>query len=121
MKTIVIDVLTENWISLKIDSQGKNGTVESNLKQVCPFCQESNCYHDCDLSTAHMTGDTQEAKEHNDRTETEDEVEERLNFNKAIDVLESFVLALACAGIYVEGEQFREAVETTLEALDNNL
>jgi hypothetical protein len=121
MKNIVLDVGTQNWINVKFDPVSKNGTIESNLKEACPFCKETNCYHDCDMSVATMTEDTDEARQHNEMTESEDEVEERLNFNKAIDVLESFILALACAGVDVECENFLEGVNTTLDALTNNL
>lgn len=36
------------------------------------------------------------------------------------DAVESFVLALACAGVDVTDHRVIEAIETTVEAIDNN-
>lgn len=38
----------------------------------------------------------------------------------ALDVLESFVLAAACAGVDIEALEFVEAIETTVEAVFQN-
>lgn len=39
----------------------------------------------------------------------------------AIDTLESFILACASAGVDVEGPDFLEAIETTVDAIGNNV
>ena len=42
-------------------------------------------------------------------------------YEGAIDALESIVLAAAQAGIDVQGKQFTTALQTTLDAIGNNL
>lgn len=42
-------------------------------------------------------------------------------YEGAIDALESIILAAAQAGIDVQGEQFATALQTTLDAIGNNL
>lgn len=42
-------------------------------------------------------------------------------FNAAVDGLESFLLALHCAGVDVDTPQVKEALEVSIEALANNL
>lgn len=41
------------------------------------------------------------------------------DYNIAIDSLESFILAAACAGIAVESTSFLQAIEETLETIGN--
>jgi hypothetical protein len=43
-----------------------------------------------------------------------------LYYPPEIDGMESLLLALACEGVKVTGPRFRRAVETTLDAIDNN-
>jgi hypothetical protein len=45
--------------------------------------------------------------------------EEDVAFNAAIDGLESLVLAHACAGVDVDGEDYRHGVVTALETIAN--
>lgn len=42
-------------------------------------------------------------------------------YNAAIDGIESLLLALAIAGVDIETAQFREAIETAIEACANNI
>jgi hypothetical protein len=44
-----------------------------------------------------------------------------IKFNAAIDGLESLILAHACAGIDVTSPAYVEGIETTVEAIGNNL
>ena len=41
-------------------------------------------------------------------------------YNAAIDGMESTILAMACAGFNVESPAFKEAILTTLDAIENN-
>jgi len=50
-----------------------------------------------------------------------DETESKLMFNGAMDAVESLVLSLASAGVDVENAAFATAVQSTLDALANNL
>jgi hypothetical protein len=49
-----------------------------------------------------------------------DEIEAR-RYNAAIDVLESLILAHACAGVDVESPAYVEGIETAVEAIGNHL
>jgi hypothetical protein len=42
-------------------------------------------------------------------------------YEGAIDSLESFILAAALAGIVVESQAFKTVLQTTLDAIENNL
>lgn len=42
-------------------------------------------------------------------------------YNNAIDGLESLLLALHCAGVDIGTSQYKEAIETAVEAIANNL
>lgn len=42
-------------------------------------------------------------------------------YNHAIDGLESFLLALHCEGVYLNTPQIQRALETSLEAIANNI
>jgi hypothetical protein len=43
-----------------------------------------------------------------------------VQYNAALDGIESFLLALACAGVDVSGDAFGEALQTAMEASGNN-
>lgn len=44
-----------------------------------------------------------------------------VKYNTAIDTLEAFILACACAGIDIESFAFLEAIETTVDGILNNV
>ena len=48
-------------------------------------------------------------------------IEEREQVKKVVDTLESFILAIHCAGIDIQTDQFQEALRTTVESVANNL
>jgi hypothetical protein len=79
-------------------------------REGCPSCDEARCANHCDGS--------QGADENN--TETEEDAHERATYNAALDMLESLVLAHACAGINVESADYLTGVNTALEAFANN-
>lgn len=64
-----------------------------------------------------------------DFLEDEDEadgepLEQQFNYGRyegAIDGVESFLIALACAGVDVESEPVKQALQTALDAIGNNL
>lgn len=51
----------------------------------------------------------------------DDEDFESSEFDAAINALESMILACACSGVDIEAPAFLEAIETALEAIQNNL
>ena len=48
-------------------------------------------------------------------------IEGDIEYNAALDGIESLVLAHACAGVNVNSDKYRTGIETALEAIANNL
>ena len=81
------------------------GSISSSLKDVCPYCGQSECYFDCDESQA---------------LETEEANEQKERYNAMVDGIESLVLAQAMSGIDIESPQYLEALETAINAIISN-
>jgi len=95
---------------LEVNEEEHDGRiVSSDLKETCPYCKEQDCNFSCDESKG-MKHESIICKD----------VSARLEFNKMMDVVESFVLACACSGIDVDTNAFREAVDTTVQSCMNN-
>ena len=107
-KTII---LGKNFI--KIEQEGKSGTISSNLKQTCPYCNQTDCNYSCDESQAEGFN--------SQNLETKEQHNTRLRFNASVDAIESLVLAHSLAGIDVESKEYIEGLETTLDALMNQI
>lgn len=109
MKTIKLPVYD---IEIDIDGLG-NGAIRAGLRTVCPHCNKSECFFDCDESQAEGS------------QESETEARERLERNRAYDGIESLILALACTRVMDEDSMttpaFLEAVENAVEAVENNI
>jgi hypothetical protein len=101
--------LLEARISITLAPNGKNGTVECTNFDTCPCCGQPYCFFDCDESQAQ------------DSPETTDDARSRLEFNRAVDGFTSLILSLACAGYDVTASRFQQAIQTTLDAIGNNL
>jgi len=104
VKEIVIDIPGEGTIIIKTD--GRMGSMDSDLKEPCPHCESRTCNYDCD-------GSKGANEEHADD-------EGRAEFNAAIDGLESLVLAMAVAGLDVTSAKFRDCLQTSLTAITSN-
>ena len=120
MKTIIIQLdETENPKYIRLDINNGAGTVESNLAQVCPFCQNLGCYSEskqgCNPASEEPDYEEDEADE---------ELIKRREYNAAIDGMESFVLSLICTGqveqFDLESPGFKQAILNALDAIDNN-
>jgi hypothetical protein len=90
----------------------EGNTIRSeNLKEVCPYCRNTDCYANCDGAQGDIDG-----------LESEEQMHAREVSNHAIDAVESLVLALHLSGQYdIEAPAFIKAVETTLDSIGNNL
>jgi hypothetical protein len=95
-------------IVLRLDGTG-GGTITSDLHEACPCGNQADCCLDCDGSKAACA------------PESEEEARSRIEFNMAMDGVESLVLAHACAGVDVEAEAYIEGLETALNACGNEL
>ena len=110
MKTVN---LSSFGISVTFDEETVAGRVDSNLeRQVCNGCGQPDCCYQCDNSQG-VDADLENNEE--------DEVAARLKWNGAVDAIESFILAAACAGIDIDTPVFLEAIESTFEAISNNV
>ena len=115
MKTIklpihnIVITLTEN--SLDKPKLYKAGTISSDLKKPCPYCEQSDCHYSCDESQAGGFN----GKE----LETDDEYNTRRQYNTAIDAIESIILAHAVAGLDVEASEYLEGLNSALDKIAN--
>lgn len=120
-KEITFVVPTLGNITVFTDGVEGGSSISSELDlEVCPFCDTSTCFYDCDGSKA-------EFEDGNDPDETEDEIFGRAKYNASISAVESLTLALVSAfdvrDIAVEGklkEAFEEALQTSIYAIGNN-
>lgn len=98
-------------LGLTVCGDGYSDVVSDLERLVCPSCECENCCHSCDGS--------QGADENN--REGEDDVLNRLQYNAALDGLESLLLALVGAGVIDQQEdpKVNEAIQTTLDAIVN--
>jgi len=93
--------------NIVIEIEGNGGTITSDLHESCPYCDQIHCVNDCDQSQYDST------------QETEEDACKRGQFNAAMDGIESFVLAQACAGVDITTPAFICALETAFESCAN--
>lgn len=104
MKTITFD-------GFEIELSGDGGSITSSHKEPCPYCGFFSCEFSCDSS---------KGCPEDEELETEEEGKARIAFNRAIGVIESLVLAHACAGVNVEADNYQKGLNTVLEAIGND-
>lgn len=104
MKTIILRPLMHT-ITVKLYGDG-NGEIESDLRQFV----ESPLPQDNGEGTHIFLGRMEEYYE---------EEQNCIIWNEKIDVLESIVLAHACAGVDIEQPEYFKGLEVTLEKLEN--
>jgi len=86
--------------------------ISSNLKEVCPHCNKSDCVFSCDESQAEFRDLDAEP---NLERETEQHVGRRMGFNHRMDIIESLIIAHACAGVDVTAPAYTEGIEVVVE------
>jgi hypothetical protein len=107
-------------VLITTDGAGGANIDASGLKDDCPHCGNAYCYQSCDawetaFDAQETTFDAQETYEDCDAAAS------RRAYNNAMDGIESFLLALAAAGVNVTGAQWETALTTATEACANNL
>lgn len=112
MKQITLDIASSEAIVVNLTGDG-GGSITSLLKDCCPVCNQVDCYFDCDLSQAGPP-------EIPESTESEKDVENRKQYNAAMDGIEAMILAHAIAGIDIESSAYLNGIETALTACGNN-
>ena len=114
--SLIVMLLPCYDITIKVFEPGRSnegGEISSALKESCPYCGENDCYFDCDMSQ----GNPEDEPE----LETEEQVGQRRQFNATMDGVEAMLLALACAGVDLDTPKICEAIETVVQAAENNI
>jgi hypothetical protein len=106
MKQIIIET-QDGVILIDTDGRGNTDLKSSNVKKACPYCNQIECYANCDQST------------YDDSLEDEDEMNSRMNFNQCVDGVESLLLAMVSNGVQIDSK-VELAVNDALEGIENN-
>jgi hypothetical protein len=112
---IKVDIVTEINLAKK---PVITAAIESDLRTQCPYCHIENCNFDCDDSQVAYSQAT-EVLTRNLEFEIEQEVITRLQWNAAVDGVQSMILACAGAGIDIATPAFSGAVQSALDAIGN--
>ena len=92
------------------------GSIKSDLKEVCPYCNNPQCDMDCPQFLEHVSD-----RDTGIQKEKEQEVIEFQKHRAIADTIESLVLAHTIAGVDIESLAYIEGLETTCTAIINNL
>ena len=95
-----------------IDDGG--GSISSDMKETCPYCDDPNCEMDCEQFQEHCSD-----RDMDEQQEKQAERYEFLCHRAAVDALESIILGHAIAGIDVASPAYMEGIETAQQALTN--
>ena len=105
MNTVIITDVYDITVTLTGDG---GGSIVSGLHEECPYCGIVDYYFNCDQST------------YDDTLETKEDTEGRRDYNSAIDGIESMILGHAVAGIDITTPEYKEGIETAVQAVSNN-
>jgi hypothetical protein len=102
--------------SIRFSKEG--GVTSVGLKEDCPQCGQPDCYRHYNFAATPSS-----------ETEDEHEMIQRRAYNAAVDAVESLLLSLANAGLIKlvntstspEYGRLKDAVQTTLDAIANNI
>jgi hypothetical protein len=90
------------------------GSITSDLKETCPYCEDPDCMMDCP-----DFGEYCSDRDKDEQSRKENERYEFLAHRAAADTIESMVLSHAVAGIDIESPAYIEGIETAQQALTN--
>ena len=92
------------------------GNLNSDLKGICSYCKEASCDMDCMEFGEHCSD-----RDPDMCVEKHGERDGFLQYNVAMETLESMILAHAVAGINVESPAYIEGINTAVEACANHI
>mgnify|MGYP007123660764 CR=1 FL=1 len=93
-----------------IDDTGDGGhCIQSEMKEVCPYCSCIDCYGDCDGSLGDI-----------DNLEDEEATEGRKLFNAMVDGVEATIINHLSAGIDIYSPAYIEGIKSAMEGIGNN-
>jgi hypothetical protein len=95
--------------------EGKwGGTISSSLKHCCSFCKDGRCDMFCEDAQEWIYD--RDFEEQQNKTE---QLREKQQHNECMDVVESFVLSMACEGYDVTTDKFKTVIQTVLDGYTN--
>jgi hypothetical protein len=94
----------EGYIVIVSDCGGGTIVARNDPRQGCSECNDPDCIrHELDAGRL------------------EEEVMSRRAYNHAIDGIEALILSLACAGVDIETEEFKQGIRDAIAGCANNL
>lgn len=98
IKLSIYDIELEIILDEKGEPTGSGAILKSSLKENCTYCGKTDC---------------------TETLATDEEKSSRNRFNDMMDVVESMILAHACAGIDVESPAYLEGAEIVIDKICN--
>ena len=112
MKTIVLD---SYGIKIELEDTG-GGIISSDLKEVCPYCNDPNCDFDCPDALERASD-----RDFEEQIDKNQELQDSKTYNHMMDAIESMILAHAVAGVDVTTPAYLEGIETAVQGCANNI
>lgn len=109
-------VLTGTESDIENNCAYDNGTITSDLLETCSYCNDPACEMECMEYQEHCSDRDMDCQ-----IEKQKEGQEFRLHRAAAHAVESMVLAHWCAGVDVTTPAYKEGIETTFDALTNNL
>jgi hypothetical protein len=101
---------------IKIElNNNRGGTISSELKEVCPYCNDHLCSFDC--PDAMEGASDRDIDCQNDKIA---ELEDLKYYNDKVNIIESIILAHAVAGVDIESPAYLEGIETVIDKCLND-
>lgn len=110
---IVVE-LTDLELHALTPNRYNGGSITSDLKETCSYCNDPDCDMGCFDFQSHCSD-----RDLAQQQRKEAERHEFLAHRAAVDAIESIILGHACAGIDIESPAYIEGIETAQQALTN--
>ena len=107
-------VITLSKVDLEKPDRGISGTITSDLKELCGFCNNPKCDMLCVDAQEWMSD-----RDLDKRLIKKEEIYSKILFNNYIDIVGGIILAHACAGEDVGSPAYIEGIETVLDKIGN--
>jgi len=94
----------------------RGGSIQSSLKEICPYCGNLDCDFDCPESD-----EWKNIKDALGQESKGEELRSNSNYNYGCDAIEAMIINHAIAGVNIEGDAYIEGLESAVDAVANNL
>lgn len=97
-------------------------TIQSNLLETCPICDNPKCDGDCEDFERHIMrpSDSDDSCSQGMYEKRQDQFK-FMAYRHAIHGIEAMILALAVEGYDIQSNYFLSAIETAIDAVGNNI